>query len=358
MHAARTPTELAKVGVDSIVSERAKISGLLFAFLLAFGTLASTVTVRAATPDYLQICLGKAADDSPVYATDVLPDQDVIFACFRIHRDVRFSKITGTLIAVDVGSVAPPNYVVASTDFQPQAMDTAYGDFKFSLPRPFPAGKYRVDVTCDGQPWKSVAFTIAAPSADSGPARDVMPLGKGSIWNYNFVQQIGAAGKQTDLPGAKPGPDGKVYDTVQMVVVGVDEGVSHIEIRAAGQLFAEEWWRKTGEGVTTMQRKGSHGKVVIDPPELIVRQPPLQAQSWDYVSKDGGIHKTMQQWGPVRIHYGQGERPGYIVLIEEQGSPSTTIEQEYIPGIGMVHSVQITGKDGETIDRQELTLNQ
>lgn len=330
---------------------------LALALVLALGTFAGATSTCAADTGYLQTCLGKAGDDSPVYVTDVLPDQDVIFACFRMHRDVRFSKLTGTLIAVDVGPVAPPNYQVASTDLQPQTMDTASGDFKFSLPRPFPPGKYRVDVTCDGKPWKSTSFTVLAPPADARPAADLVPLDKGRVWNYSFVQQLGAGGKASDLPGAKPGSDGRIYNTMQIVVAGVEGGASRIELLSAGKPIAEEWWQGTADGVTLLRRKSPQGNLILDPPELMVRQPPLRVESWDYASKDGKIHQSTRQWGPVPIRYGQGERPGYVVLVEQQDSPSTSIERDYIAGVGMVRSIQIIGTGGNLIDREEMTLN-
>lgn len=63
----------------------------------------------------------------------------------------------GTLIAVNAGGVQ--NYRVASTDLS-AATGMGQVDFKFSLPRPWPAGAYRIELKANGKPIRTVNFEI------------------------------------------------------------------------------------------------------------------------------------------------------------------------------------------------------
>ena len=332
-------------------------------FLLTVASIAalalnSPVRAHASGSDYAQACLGKAADDTPVYPTEVIPSGEEIHTCFLVSQTQLFNKMTGALIAVDVGPVAPPNYQVASTDFQVGPADTASGSFHFTLPRPFPLGKYRTDISIDGKPWKSVAFTVVAPAADATAAA-LVPLNKGQVWNYSYVQQLGNGVKPSALPaGAKVEADGTIHNSVQIAVADIDNGTSHILLRRAGQPFSEEWWGKSAEGVVALKRKVDSQIVVLDPPQLMVRQPPLNVNEWEYVSKDGAIHQTVHEWGPLPIKYGSVQRSGYVVLVEQAGSLASTVERDYVPGVGMVRSTSITGKPHQLIEREDMILNQ
>jgi hypothetical protein len=332
--------------------------------LLLTLTSMATFTFNSAAPahanrsDYAQACLGKAADDTPVYPTEVIPSGEEIHTCFLVSETQLFNKVTGTLIAVDTGSVAPPNYRVASTDIQVGPADTASGSFHFTLPRPFPLGKYRTDISIDDKPWKSVSFTVVAPVADAAAAA-LVPLNKGQVWNYSYVQQLGNGVKTSDLPpGATVGADGTIHNTVQIAVADIDNGASHILLRRAGQPFSEEWWQKSAEGAVALKRKVDGQIVVLDPAQLMVRQPPLNVNEWEYVSKDGRIHQTFHEWGPLPIRYDRVQRSGYVVLVEQAGSPASTVERDYVPGVGMVRSISISGKPHQLREREEMILNQ
>jgi hypothetical protein len=67
------------------------------------------------------------------------------------------SKIGISMIAVDAGGVK--NQTILSTVVTTNGI-TNTGDGKFSLPRPWPVGKYQCAVTLNGAPAKTVNFQV------------------------------------------------------------------------------------------------------------------------------------------------------------------------------------------------------
>ena len=63
------------------------------------------------------------------------------------------------------------------------------------------------------------------------------------------------------------------------------------------------------------------------------------------------------RWGPLPLKGPNGEAPGYGVLAEQKGpAGSTTVERDYIPGLGMVRSLTITSLGTEMVSCEELVL--
>lgn len=126
---------------------------LLIIFVVAF--LAATALGQTVTKIEL------AKDNGKGQRTKVVKDlatTDNPFHCV-VHLKALTSKVTftGTLIAVDASGVK--NFKVASTDLESKVgMDLV--DFKFSLPRPWPTGSYKVEVKADGRLLKDIAFKI------------------------------------------------------------------------------------------------------------------------------------------------------------------------------------------------------
>jgi hypothetical protein len=69
------------------------------------------------------------------------------------------SKIGISMIAIDAGGVK--NQSILSTVVTTNGI-TNTGDGKFSLPRPWPVGKYQCAVTLNGAPAKTVNFQVTA----------------------------------------------------------------------------------------------------------------------------------------------------------------------------------------------------
>ncbi len=329
---------------------------------LAAGCMAGlTLAVASvqAEESFLQPALGRAADFSPVYPTSAFPaGTREIIAVFQLAPGETFKSFTGQLVAVDVGTVAPPNFHVARAELKSRV--GGRGSFHFSLPRPFPPGRYRLDATGDSRLWKSAEFTVADAAAATSlpPASMVMPLSDGQSWTYDFLLETGP-GVHLTLDNATAGADGKFRGTETERVLDHDAAGARIEFRL-GPTPLEEWLQIGSKGLVITQRKIQGEMFVFDPPQLILPWPPRTPQSWDWRHKDRavGIHQTSHMWGPVSVIGPKGPTPGFVVLTQEQepNSPLITFERHYVPGFGKVREVLTEAIDGNLIFRQLLTL--
>ena len=124
---------------------------VLFFLTIAAHASAGTVTM----------CKSVGDDCQAVDPTTEFPEgtKDV-YAVFKLD-DKEKGKITALhsrWVAVDVGDVAEPNTEIGAADNELNGADR--GKLSFTLPRPMPVGKYRLEVQADGKPWKTADFTV------------------------------------------------------------------------------------------------------------------------------------------------------------------------------------------------------
>jgi hypothetical protein len=93
--------------------------------------------------------------------TSFKPGDGVIHCSATLNKIQDGTKIGLTLVAVDAGGAK--NQTVVSTNLTTNAI-TNTADGKFSLPRPWPTGKYQCVSTLNGAPAKTVDFDVT----DSG----------------------------------------------------------------------------------------------------------------------------------------------------------------------------------------------
>lgn len=306
----------------------------------------------------LVTCLAAAADVSPVYPTATFPAavREVV-AVFRLGEGERFEKLTGRWIAVDVGDVAPPNYEIASTDLPLLGRDR--GSFRFSLPRDFPVGSYRIEVLADGRAWKTVEFRAVPnlPPVALQTPDELYPLAVGRSGRYTFVMEPGP-GLKINLPGIAPDREGKLRAEVTMTAVGGDDTGTHLELRRNDRLVFQEWMRWSDEGLVATRRQPLDEAFDLDPPQPILRRP-FGYQKWDYESKDKEIRAAFRMWGPIPVQGPRETTPGFVVLAEippDADGTEVTAERHFVAGLGMVREIDITARDGHRITRQEIVL--
>jgi hypothetical protein len=302
----------------------------------------------------LQICLGAAADYSPVFPTSTIPaSAGEVTAVFRFANGETHKSIVGTWIAVNVGAAAPPNSVLIKTTPKDQA---AKGRLWFSLPRPLPVGKYRLEVAADGKPWKSTEFSVVADALPPQLRATDALLPSTRTWTYDFIQQAGA-GAKINMPGVTPDSEGRYRALVVMRVTGSDNFGQHVEMRRNGQLVFEEWWRVDDKGWAATKRKTSDQVVLLDPPQLLVTLPLGTTSKWSYAPRDASYHQTYKMFGPLGIKTPGGEAPGYVVFVEQAGGRvDLSVERHFVPGVGITRETIITALDHEMVSRQEMIL--
>jgi len=340
--------------------ERLTIISLVLPFLIPF--LPGTEARSDVAP--LQLCLGAAADYSPVYPTNTFPSNtQELTAVFHQSKTEAHKKLSGAWIAVNVGNAAPPNYVIAKTDLaEEQGMDR--GRFRVTLPKPFPPGKYRLEVTEDGKPWQSADFTIAASDKNVTLQKpeEIIPLKQGKAWIYSFVQEAGQGITITEAPpGATLGADGKLRATVTFTVVGTDKMGTHIEMRRGNALYSEEWWQVGEKGFAATQRRMGGQLVGLNPLQVYLPWPLKSPQMWEVEVKEASTKQVHSMWGPIPVKGPNGEEPGYVVVVGEpprsiESPIRITVERHFLPGVGIARTVFVTANEDTMVNREELVL--
>jgi len=318
----------------------------------------------------VQLCLAEAADYSPVYPTQVFPSNTrEIAAVAHLGATDSYKVMTGTWIAVDVGKAAPPNTQVAKADITLDKMRKIA--FRLTVMGAMPVGKYRLDVLADGKPWKSTVFTVVevAKAPDVKKPEDLLPLRKGQVWTYAFVQEPGQGAKIT-LPGVTPDAEGKLRATVTMTVAATETTGTRLDLRRNNALVFQEWWRLDSSGLVSTQRKTvdpqakdaledltQNPVVKLDPPQLLLRWPLTAPQIWTYTPKDQSYSQTIRIWGPLPMKGPTGAASGYLVFLEQKERLGTlTAERHWIPGVGLVREIIISAVGDKLAGRTEMVL--
>ncbi|HUP46925.1 MAG TPA: hypothetical protein VM779_15570, partial [Thermoanaerobaculia bacterium] len=299
--------------------------------------------------------LSAAADYSLVYPTSLIPAATKrVAVAFRFDRESRHEKLTGTLVAVDVGDAAPRDTEVASTTINVKGSDR--GVLHFTLPRPFPPGTYRVDATTADGPWSSIEFQIAPPTAAAAltPAA-LLPLEPGTTWRYDFTQRAGS-GARMNVPEDQIGADGVYRAKATLGTTTAEEAGARIEVRRAGELQTEEWWRAGETGIAATRSREDGQLTILDPPRPVFPAPVELPREWEYEAGDGSFKLEYRMWGPLPVEGPSGQAPGYIVFLKHDGPVVTTAERHFIPGVGMTREVIVLAIGGKLMSRQEMVL--
>jgi hypothetical protein len=307
----------------------------------------------------LQLCLAGAADYSPVYPTTSFPvgSTEEVTAVVRLAKGESYRNLGATWTAVDVGKAGPPNQVINKATIPIARLDRASIHMR-SKAGPLPPGKYRLDVTADGKPWRSAEFHVAPVQASEvGQPGDLVPLKPGTVWQYAFEQQFAPGVRPQLPPGMALDPDGRLRAPLTKTAAGADGMGTHIVSRRGNVVVEEEWWKLTDAGLVVTKIKSGDEEGTFEPPAPIWPWPLKTPRRWQYEPADKSFKQTFRMWGPVMLKGPAGEAPGYIVLMQ-QPSPDVglSVERQYLPGIGMVREVVVQARNGAMLTRWESTL--
>jgi hypothetical protein len=313
---------------------------------------------RADEPPPLTLCLAPAADFSPVYPLkEVSSTNREFMAVFRLRPGEKIEKLTNVWTAVDIGDFAPPNSEIGRGDMALRGAPS--GNFKYSLPKDFPPGKYRLDVSADGKPWASLEFAVvaAAPVVALANPSDLVPLEPGRTWTCSWVLEPGPALKNITVAGAERGGDGKFRTTTTYRVAAREGDVAQVEMGRGGQVVAEEWWSLDAKGLFVTQVRTGGQTNAFDPPVPMIALPLASPHKWTHQPKDGSPATECRMWGPLPVQTPAGEAPGWVVWMKTaQGDRISTIERHYAPGIGIVREVHVDAVGPKLLTRIETAL--
>ena len=127
----------------------------------------SSDTPQAAVPQasssglITQVVLAKGSDSisaAPVDPSTVFDSKAVIHAVVEISNAPANTKFTAAFYVVDVGSAAAANSLITSTDLTSDG--TRDLDFTLTPTSSWPSGKYRIDISVNGQLDQTVPYTV------------------------------------------------------------------------------------------------------------------------------------------------------------------------------------------------------
>jgi hypothetical protein len=334
---------------------RSSIACFLVSLIAALAAWPTAAVAQANRPVYepLQTCLAAAPDCSPIYPSEVFPVATEVDAVFH---DVKGQTLKHEWFAVDTGGAIPPNTSLVSGTLDISNINSGFMRFSGSQ-KP---GKYRLDVSIDGAPWKSVSFTIAPPTTAPPlqSPKDLVPLTKGTTWRYDDVQQVFYGAKVTPPAGITPDADGSLRFHVTFAVVGSDDIGTKIKLRRNDQLAYTEWARLDNSGYTFLQRKAGDAVELYKPP-MVVWPWPLSTTSWTYEADDHSIKQSNQMWGPLPVDGPNGTAAGYVIVANQVAPPRQLTQEElFIPGVGLVKQISFTTVRNFLACREEMTLKQ
>ena len=127
-------------------------ASLALLLLLCSGPLrAAPVAVKS-----LLVGTGYANEQATGIRTKFSSPIQKIYCVLTLPRKELGSRFKGVWVAVDAGG--KKNFKL--DEFTPPNRSGTVLETAYSLPRPFPVGKYRVDWYLDGKPFRSIAFSV------------------------------------------------------------------------------------------------------------------------------------------------------------------------------------------------------
>src|SRR5688572_902274 len=317
----------------------------------------SPAQAQPATGSELQLGLAAAADYSPVYPTRVFPAGSTreITAVMRLGKGESYKKLEAHWIAVDVEKTQP-NQVVGKMTL-PMRGDRGAMHMRAGA-RGFPPGKYNVEVSADGAPWRTVEFSVQAIEAPQVKQPvDLLPFKPGTVWRYAFEQQF-APGVKFELPaGEKLDADGRLRTTLTRRAVANESLGLHIETRRNNRLVEEEWWQLGEAGLVVTKLKSGGQENTFDPPGRLWPWPLKMPQRWTFKPAGMPFTQTFRMWGPLPVKSPAAEGLGYVQLMEQPSKPiALSVERHYLPGVGMVREVVVQARNGVMLTRWENVL--
>jgi len=338
--------------------KRAGLSILLLAaagFAAAQGPKAGAVAREGA---WLEVCLTEAADYSAVYPAKVLPSGGAtreVAAVLRLGKGESYSTMNAAWIAAEVPGTKP-GFVINRIEMDLRGKDRAVVRFKH--PQGLLAGKYRVEITAQGKPWKNSEFRLAPVAApEVSRPTDLVALTPGTVRRYALTQEFGRNVRPTRPPGVKLDADGRFRASVTETVVKADALGAHIETRQNNVLADEEWLRLTDAGLVIVKIRSGGEESSFDPPHTLWPWPLTTPKEWFYEPEDKSYRQRFRMWGPVAIKGPAGEGPGYVVLMEQPSSDvALSVERQYLPGIGVVRETITQARNGVLLTRTDRVL--
>jgi hypothetical protein len=314
------------------------------------------VLTSPAQAQKLQLALATAADSTPVYPFRKLPANIREIVAIAELGTAKPKELLASYYRIGEKAGAPDEKIAE----QEQVVgDTPRIVLHYTAPREWTPGKYRLDVSADGQPWQSAEWEVVPPliRPTLASAEDIMPFQVGTTWPMSFTSwsspQVTVA-----MTGAERGANGVYHMSAAITIPGVEKNGVRVRHTRNGRLAEEELWQVGASGIAVTGRLATPKPIRVDPPLPIIPFPlPEPEKSWDWGSGEEGQWK-FHGWGPVLLSGPNGDQPGYVILMEHAATGGRmTRERRIIPGLGISREVFVDQASSTvTLFHQEYVL--
>jgi hypothetical protein len=212
---------------------------------------------------------------------------------------------------------------------------------------------------------KSAVLLLWLAMAGFALADTTFPSAKGTLWNYNMIQEFGEGIRPSEA-AEKIGPDGKLRLPVQIFVAGTEKigGVETLryEMHRYNVISLIEYLTVANDAVTAVARAGEDGEISkLTPPQKVLELPAAAGQKWTYKGA-AGDSETEQQFeivGKESITVPAGKFDAFHLRLEQisPASPKVVEERWFVPDMGYAKIVtNVTRDDGRLLQRITLDL--
>ncbi|MBV8336671.1 MAG: hypothetical protein JO358_14770 [Alphaproteobacteria bacterium] len=280
------------------------------------------------------MALAAAADFTPVYQFAQIPANIRQIVAIAKLSGERPKKLMSSYYKLRDGTGTPDEKIAEQ---EQQVGDAPEIVLHYTAPRDWTPGKYRLDVSADGQPWQSTQWEVVPPMTPPAlaSAEDIMPIRVGTTWPMAFTSWSSPDVRVT-LPGAERDANGVYHMNAAITIPGMEPDGIHVRHTRDGKLAEEELWHLGASGIAVIGRLAGAKPLRVEPPLPIIPYPlPGPENSWDWRSGEEGQWK-FRGWGPVLLPGPNGEQPGYVIVMEQPTAARTmTRERDIIPGLGI-----------------------
>ncbi|MEA2733635.1 MAG: hypothetical protein QOE14_86 [Humisphaera sp.] len=306
-------------------------------------------------------CLIVAADGSPVWPSTSLPPMKKLTMAFRLPADVNAKELKSRWFAL-----GNEEQLIAENSLALQGQRA--GVLRLVLRRPAPPGKYRLDTMLDDKPWKSAELTITPPITEgkADTPQELVPIVEGQKLDYDMVLSSGP-GTTVEFPGVEAGADGVARAKLAMTVGKTEDAGALYTMSVNDKPVRDIVVKMDAKGLMAVKRREGDEMKEITPPEVVLPLPPTleDGVEWTSPGRNGGEVKN-KFFGPLPMRDPSGQpASGYLIFSDEAisagepGRPASrgreTVEQHYIPKVGLVKEVRVSMLDGRLASRQEIT---
>ena len=210
---------------------------------------------------------------------------------------------------------------------------------------------------------KILISLIATASVAFAAGDQLIPIKKGTTWQYNMTQEVGEG---LSLSGGKAEADGKIRAPVIYRIAGMEnvdgKDLLEFEMHRDGVVTNTDLITVDEHGIICWGRINLEGDLVeLDPPQTMIAAPLKPGATWEFDGQvaDLKAHQHYDVIGEENVEVPAGKFHAFRIRAEQTSPSRMTIERWFVPEIGIVKDVTTIRSDsGELLQRISLELTE